>query len=105
MFSFSLTLFLILFPFRRTIHPDAPPLEVGERYWQYREAIVRCELFLIRMLGFNLRATLPHSYLTYYLRSLTNWIFADVDRRDAEESRYGSQFSASRYSVTFPLIS
>jgi len=71
----------------RSIHPDQPPLEVGEKYWQYREAIVRCELFIIRVLGFNLRATLPHTYLTYHLRSLTNWIFADADRRkDSEDT-------------------
>ena len=52
----------------RNIHRDAPPLEVGEQYWQFREAIVRCELFVIRMLGFNLRADLPHTYLAYHLR-------------------------------------
>jgi len=72
---------------QRTLHPNSPPLEVGEKYWQYREAIVRCELFMIRMLGFNLRASLPHPYLTYHLRSLTNWIFADVERRDSDEAR------------------
>merc|ERR1712137_1285213 len=71
----------------RTIHQDEPPLEVGEQYWQYREAIVRCELFIIRVLGFNLRATLPHTYLTYHLRSLTNWIFSNVETRDYERSR------------------
>lgn len=72
---------------QRTIHPDKPPLEVGDKYWQYREAIVRCELFIIRVLGFNLRATLPHTYLTYHLRSLTNWVFAIVERKDSDEAR------------------
>jgi len=65
----------------RNIHKDGPPLEVGEQYWQFREAIVRCELFVIRMLGFNLRADLPHTYLAYHLRSLTNWIFVDAENR------------------------
>jgi len=71
----------------RTIHKDKPPLEVGDEYWRYREAIVRCELFIIRVLGFNLRTTLPHTYLAYHLRSLTNWIFADVERKDSDEAR------------------
>ena len=87
MFEFLDPLVFLPTAVARTLHPDAPPLEVGERYWQYREAIVRCELFIIRMLGFNLRATLPHSYLTYHLRSLTNWIFADIERRDSDEAR------------------
>jgi len=70
----------------RTVHEDKPPLQVGEKYWQFREAVVRCELFLIRMLGFNLRAELPHTFLAYHLRSLTDWIFANVDRKDHDAS-------------------
>ena len=44
----------------RTLHRDKPPLEMGDTYWQYRDTIVNCELFLLRSLQFKAVVYHPH---------------------------------------------
>ncbi|XP_074645756.1 cyclin-Q-like [Tubulanus polymorphus] len=58
----------------RTLHPDQPPLEIGERYWNLRESVTQCELFIMRVLKFHLVFKHPHKYLLHYLKSIYNWL-------------------------------
>lgn len=44
----------------RCLHPDFPPLEVGEVYWQLKESVARYELLLLRAAGFKVTCPLPH---------------------------------------------
>ena len=62
----------------RILHKKDQPLEVGKTYWELRESIVNCELLLIRFLKYNPKVTLPHKYLVHYLKSLRDWMDADV---------------------------
>lgn len=76
--SSQLQSFTCLFPLR-ILHPNEKPLEIGKLYWDLRDSMVHCELFLIRTLGFNPRASdLPHKYLVHYLKSLQSWIDRDT---------------------------
>lgn len=58
----------------RCLHPDKPPLDIGTTYWQLRESIAQCELFILRVLNFQVSFTHPHKYLLHYLKSLLSWL-------------------------------
>ncbi|XP_052781043.1 cyclin-Q-like [Mya arenaria] len=57
----------------RTLNRDKPPLEMGEKYWQYRDSVVNCELFLLRSLQFKSVVYHPHKFLLHYLKYLEDW--------------------------------
>ena len=42
------------------MHPDSPPLDVGEPYWSIREGIAKLELLVLRTLGFQVKVAQPH---------------------------------------------
>jgi len=58
----------------RILNKDQAPLDIGTTYWNLRDTIIQCELFLTRALGFQLSFDHPHKYLMHYLNSLCNWL-------------------------------
>ena len=44
----------------RILHKDKPPLDIGTMYLNLRESIVRCELFIARVLKFQFAVDHPH---------------------------------------------
>ncbi|XP_067936453.1 cyclin-Q-like isoform X2 [Watersipora subatra] len=59
----------------RTLHPDRPFLEINETYSQLVDSLIQFELFLCRILRFQLSYDNPHKYLLHYLRSLCDWLY------------------------------
>ncbi|XP_069137252.1 cyclin-Q-like [Argopecten irradians] len=57
----------------RTLHKNKPPLEMGDKYWQLRDSIANCELFVLRMLNFKVVFDHPHRYLLHYLKFIKDW--------------------------------
>ncbi|XP_017767793.1 PREDICTED: cyclin-related protein FAM58A [Nicrophorus vespilloides] len=53
-----------------TLHRSNGPLEIGDEFWNMRDAIVQAELLIMRILKFEVTITHPHKYLLHYLRSL-----------------------------------
>ncbi|KAJ6216340.1 hypothetical protein RDWZM_007497 [Blomia tropicalis] len=45
-----------------------------KNYWKLRDSVVEFEFYLLRVLQFNLTIDLPHKYLIFYLKSLSDWI-------------------------------
>lgn len=45
---------------RDTIHRGSSPLELGDEYWNMRDAIVQAELLIMRMLKFEVNIVHPH---------------------------------------------
>nr|CAD7455854.1 unnamed protein product [Timema tahoe] len=43
-----------------TLHRGSAPLELGDEYWNMRDAIVQAELLIMRMLKFEVTITHPH---------------------------------------------
>jgi len=62
---------------RNTLHRGCGPLELGEDYWNMRDAIVQGELLIMRMLKFEVTIIHPHKYMLHYLKSLQSWIYRD----------------------------
>ncbi|KAF4524293.1 hypothetical protein B566_EDAN005349 [Ephemera danica] len=56
-----------------TLHRGSPPLELGDEYWNMRDAIVQAELLMMRVLKFEVSCTHPHKYLLHYLKTLEDW--------------------------------
>ncbi|XP_067004400.1 cyclin-Q isoform X2 [Anabrus simplex] len=56
-----------------TLNRGAAPLELGDEYWNMRDAIVQAELLIMRMLKFEVTLVHPHKYLLHYLKSLEGW--------------------------------
>ncbi|XP_053687350.1 cyclin-Q [Sabethes cyaneus] len=56
-----------------TINRESQPLELGDEYWSMRDTIVQAELFITRMLKFELTAVHPHKYMLHYMKSLQDW--------------------------------
>lgn len=54
------------------------PLPLGDQYWNIRDAMVQSELLLLRMCQFGVKFTHPHKYLLHYLKSLKDWMSAEV---------------------------
>lgn len=44
----------------RLLHPKRPELDIGSEYWDYRDSVVKCELYLMRVLGFQINFVHPH---------------------------------------------
>lgn len=63
----------IINAFHKTIHKTEELLN-EQKYWSLRDSIVDCELLLLRMLRFRVEVHLPHRYLVFYLKSITDWI-------------------------------
>merc|ERR1712080_99804 len=51
---------------------------MGDHYWNIRDAIVQSELLLLRMCQFGVKFSHPHKYLLHYLKSLKDWMSAEV---------------------------
>ncbi len=43
----------------RILHPDKLPLEIGEKYWILRDSVQYCELFILRVLDFQVSFDSP----------------------------------------------
>ncbi|XP_049815810.1 cyclin-Q isoform X1 [Schistocerca nitens] len=56
-----------------TLHRGSAPLELGDEYWNMRDAIVQAELLIMRMLKFEVTVTHPHKYMLHYLKTLEGW--------------------------------
>ncbi|XP_058834953.1 cyclin-Q [Topomyia yanbarensis] len=56
-----------------TINRDPQPLELGDEYWSMRDSIVQAELFITRILKFDLTTVHPHKYMLHYMKSIQNW--------------------------------
>ncbi|KAJ8972354.1 hypothetical protein NQ317_008764 [Molorchus minor] len=50
------------------------PLEIGDEYWNMRDAIVQAELLIMRILKFEVGTIHPHKYMLHYLRSMEAWL-------------------------------
>jgi len=57
-----------------TLHRGSSPLEIGDEYWNMRDAIVQAELLIMRILKFEVSIVHPHKYMLHYLRSMEGWI-------------------------------
>jgi hypothetical protein len=57
-----------LFVLFSILHPDKPALEIGSLYSALRDSLVRCELFVARVLQFQFAVDHPHKVwrLEYY---------------------------------------
>lgn len=56
-----------------TLNRDSSPLELGDEYWSMRDTIVQAELFITRIVKFDLTTMHPHKYMLHYMKSLQNW--------------------------------
>jgi len=61
-----------------TLHRTLDPLALSDEYWNIRDAIVQAELLVLRMVKFQVKFSHPHKYLLHYLKSLRDWISAEV---------------------------
>lgn len=61
-----------------TLHRNQEPLNLGNEYYNMREAIVQAELFVLRLLKFRTTFDHPHKYLLHYLKSLKDWFDPEV---------------------------
>lgn len=57
-----------------TLHRVNSPLEIGDEYWNMRDAIVQAELLIMRILKFEVSILHPHKYMLHYLRSMEEWL-------------------------------
>lgn len=57
-----------------TLRRTLDPLSLDNEYWNIRDAIVQTELFVLRMVGFQVRFSHPHKYLLQYLISIRDWM-------------------------------
>lgn len=60
------------------LHRTLEPLPLGDQYWNIRDAMVQSELLLLRMCQFGVKFPHPHKYLLHYLKSLKDWMSAEV---------------------------
>ncbi|XP_017113593.1 cyclin-Q [Drosophila elegans] len=61
-----------------TLNRGNAPLDLNDEYWSMRDAIVQAELLITRTLGFDLNIDLAHKYLLHYMKTLQDWVGADV---------------------------
>ncbi|UYV66684.1 FAM58A [Cordylochernes scorpioides] len=45
--------------YHKMIFPEVDPLPLGDEYWDLRDSLVNCELFLMRMLAFKITVDDP----------------------------------------------
>jgi hypothetical protein len=50
-----------------TLHRGSVPLELGDEYWNMRDAIVQAELLIMRMLKFEVTVMHPHKVSRWIL--------------------------------------
>jgi len=62
---------------RASIHRTTNPLDLGEAYFAFRDAIVQAELLMMRTLSFQVTIDHPHKYLVHYMKTLEEWIGKD----------------------------
>lgn len=53
-----------------TINRGAPLLEPCDEYWSMWDSIVQAELFIARVLKFDMTIVHPHKYMLHYMKSL-----------------------------------
>lgn len=54
---------------------DDPQLMAKDhKYWKLRDSVTQFEHFALRILEFNLTVDLPHRYLIFYLKALSDWL-------------------------------
>uniref|UniRef100_A0A182KA64 Cyclin-Q n=1 Tax=Anopheles christyi TaxID=43041 RepID=A0A182KA64_9DIPT len=53
-----------------TINRGAPPLEPCDEYWSMWDTIVQAELFIARVLKFDMTIVHPHKYMLHFMKSL-----------------------------------
>lgn len=56
-----------------TIHKNESPLSL-DPYLELRDALVECELLLMRFLNFDLEVESPKKYLLYFIMAVKDWI-------------------------------
>ncbi|BHF72121.1 Cyclin-related protein fam58a [Sparganum proliferum] len=91
----------VIVAYYRVLHKTKrPPLEVGEDYDRLRVSIVSSELFLMRLLGYQVRKPdLPHTYLLHYMSALLHWIGKGIAHPAGSELGSGDSVAApSQYS-------
>jgi hypothetical protein len=59
---------------QQSIERDAELLDMDEKYFTYKNGIVQTELFMMRILEFQVNYVHPHRYLVHYLRELQHWM-------------------------------
>ncbi|KAK7584103.1 hypothetical protein V9T40_005066 [Parthenolecanium corni] len=64
-----------------TLIRSSSPLELSEKYWAMRDAIVQAELLIMRMIKFKLNISDPIKYLLLYYKSLKGWLHPE-DRKE-----------------------
>nr|CAI5848621.1 unnamed protein product [Callosobruchus analis] len=57
-----------------SLHRGSSPLEIGDEYWNMRDAIVQAELLIMRVLKFEVGTVHPHKFMLHYLKSMEGWI-------------------------------
>jgi len=57
-----------------TLQRTNEPLSLDNEYWNIRDALVQTELFVLRMVGFQVRFAHPHKHLLHYLTSIRDWM-------------------------------
>jgi hypothetical protein len=67
--------------FHATANPGREPLDLSEAYWSLRDSIVQCELFVLRVLKFNVTNQHPHRFLLHYCKSLSDWIHGSEENK------------------------
>uniref|UniRef100_A0A914LER1 Cyclin N-terminal domain-containing protein n=1 Tax=Meloidogyne incognita TaxID=6306 RepID=A0A914LER1_MELIC len=55
------------------IHPDAPPLDIGELSYSLKEGLIELELVVLRCLRFRLNFEHPHQDVILIIRLLRDW--------------------------------
>lgn len=58
----------------RTLHKNKAPLEINDTFWQLKESVAQCELYLLRALKFKVMFDHPHKYLCHYLKAVSDWL-------------------------------
>lgn len=64
-----------------TLHRGSGPLELGDEYWNMRDAIVQAELLIMRVLKFEVSIVHPHKFMLHYLKSVEGWMGPDEWRK------------------------
>lgn len=55
-------------------YSDPQQMSKDHKYWKLRDSVTHFELFILRILQFNLTVDLPHRFLIFYLKSLGDWL-------------------------------
>ncbi|XP_014257477.1 cyclin-Q-like isoform X2 [Cimex lectularius] len=57
-----------------TLHRGSSSLDLKEEYWARRDSVVQAEFLIMRVLRFETKRLMPHTYLLHYLATLRTWI-------------------------------